>query len=196
MPLKVHAMSLDEIKSLAAAIPESWQRCMVVLTFWHGFRVSEVVGGWSVVKKQKVYHEPMTAANFTVTPKDVFVTVQRLKGSNKTVQKLFSNSDSLLDEKTMVLELLKTAEPGKPLFPISRFGFFRLLRRIGPKVGIPLHKCHPHALKHSIGKQSAKNGAGVENIRTWLGHKSYVTMDYMRSDEEEAQQAIAAAVGQ
>lgn len=185
------SMSRDEIRALLAAIENPRHRCMVLLTFWHGFRVSEVVGGWSKVKGKKVYHEPLKASNFA----DGYVTVQRLKGSKKTCQKLLTHDDPLLNERQQVDLVLADTKPDKPLFPMTRFGFYKLIRRYGAKAGIPRHKCHPHALKHSIGKQSAKAGAGVENIRTWLGHKSYVTMEYMRSDEDEAQQAISAAVG-
>jgi len=173
----VQHFTREELKSLLQAIPDDMNRLMVLVSFWHGLRASETVG--------------LTGANI----RDGYVHVKRLKGSLETHQPFVSHPDPLLNEKDKLDELAKKVALDQRLFPMSRFQFYRIVNKAGKKAGLPIHKCHPHTLKHSIAMQTIKN-AGIENVRQWLGHRSISSSgEYLRVDDETAAKAIAAAAG-
>ena len=148
---------------------------MILVGFWHGLRVSEIVG----FTRESV--------------QDGYLTIQRLKGSLKTIQPLIEDPEPLLNEKPALLRFAKRKLPGQPIFNISRQHFWRLIRRHGRAAGIADHKLHPHILKHSIAMQTIRN-AGIENVRAYLGHKSISSTGvYLRVDDDAASQAIFGA---
>ncbi|MGO9640511.1 MAG: tyrosine-type recombinase/integrase [Candidatus Acidiferrales bacterium] len=157
---------------------------LFLVTFWHGLRASEAVG--------------LTAENFA----DGYLTIQRLKGSLRTVQPMVEHELEILNERPAVEKWLaerQGAQGGDKqaarLFPVSRVQFYRLMRRYGRLAGIPQHLCHPHVLKHSIAMQSIHQ-AGIENVRQYLGHKSIAsTGAYLRVSDDAASRAVMAAVG-
>src|SRR5579871_2626259 len=73
---------------------------MILTAYWHGLRASEVVC--------------MTGAQV----RDGYLTVQRLKGSNKTVQPLTD------EEREPLQRLAKQVGPDGRLFPIHRKTFW------------------------------------------------------------------------
>jgi type 1 fimbriae regulatory protein FimB len=172
-----HLTRSELLKLLDAAKAKSdrdW--LMILVAFWHGLRASEVVG--------------LTSKNI----KDGYITVQRLKGSMKTVQPLIVHTDPLLNEKDGLEALAKYAGTER-LFPITRNWFWAIVKKHGAEAGIPSHRVFPHALKHSIAMQTIKKG-GIENVRQYLGHKSISsTGAYLKVSDEEASEAIALAAG-
>jgi Phage integrase family len=84
--------------------------------------------------------------------------------------------------------------PNQPVFKVSRSQFWRLVQKYAKAAGVPSHKAHPHALKHSIAMQSI-HSAGIENVRQYLGHKSISsTGAYLRVNDADASSAVRAAV--
>lgn len=149
---------------------------MILVAFQHGLRASEVTG-------------------FTRDAvRDGYLTIQRLKGSNKTTQPLVDHPDPLFNERAALEEFIGNQTGNGPVFNVSRVQFFRLFRRHAKAAGIPAHKQHPHVLKHSIAMQSLKL-AGIENVRQHLGHKSLSsTGAYLRVSDEEAARAVRSAL--
>lgn len=148
---------------------------LLLVTFWHGLRASEAVN--------------LKSENF----RDGYLTVQRLKGSLRTRQKLIEDVDELLNERAAVESWLALHRAGERLFPISRVQFYRLMRRYGRAAGLPRHLCHPHVLKHSIAMQTIRE-AGIENVRQYLGHRSISsTGEYLKVSDEAASSAISGA---
>lgn len=178
-------LTRDQLRALLAEAQAHRERDWVLflVSFWHGLRASEAVS--------------LTPANFT----DGFLTVQRLKGSMRTRQPLVEDPDEILNERAGVEAWIAQhsaahgeAARDRRLFPVSRFQFYRLVRRYGAAAGLPQHLCHPHVFKHSIAVQSIAK-AGIENVRQYLGHKSISsTGAYLRVSDEAASRAIAAAV--
>ena len=169
-------LSIEEMERLLDAVPNPRYRLMLKVAYLHGLRVSEVVG--------------LTTKNV----KDGYLTVQRLKGSFKTVQPLQYSDTDLFNEGKELNALVLNTRLGEHLFPITRFGVNKLIKRAGRRAGIPDHKLFPHVLKHSIAQQTIK-GVGIENVRQWLGHKSIAsTGNYLRVTDEEAGRAINAAL--
>lgn len=172
----MEALNRDEFRKLlmdTRITPR--QRLMFKVGFWHGLRVSELIG--------------LTREDIM----DGYVTVQRLKGSLKTHQKFQEHPDTLLDEAKELRDLFKVLDPGERLFVMTRSGVDKLMKRISKRTQLPRHKMHPHVLKHSIAAQTIK-AAGIENVRQHLGHKSIAsTGAYLRVSDEEASSAISAA---
>lgn len=176
----MQALSRDELLRLLAEAKKGRERdwLLMLVTYWHGLRASEAV--------------KLTAANFS----GGYLTIQRLKGSKRTTQPLMSHSNPLLDERAALPEFLASQNkktPGGRVFPISRQQYFNVVRSCGKRAGIPVHKLHPHVLKHSIAMDMIRD-AGIENTRQYLGHKSGAsTMEYLKASDEEASAAIARA---
>lgn len=149
------------------------QRLMVKIAFFHGLRVSELLN--------------LTRENL----KDGYIAVQRLKGSLKTVQPYVSHPDPELDEAEDLIKLFNILKPGERAFIMTRNGFYKLMRRAGERAGLPAHKCHPHALKHSCAMASIDK-IGIQRVRQYLGHKSISsTGEYLKVNDEEASKAFA-----
>src|SRR5262249_41287959 len=93
---------------------------LFLVTFWHGLRSTETCR--------------LTPADF----RDGFLTVKRLKGSLRTVQPLVDHPDEILNERKAVNDSLAShlahygaAGRSRPLFPLTRIQFYRLMRRYG-----------------------------------------------------------------
>jgi integrase/recombinase XerD len=177
--LVLQSLSKDELCALLRTAKASRDRdwLMILVGFWHGLRASEVVG--------------LTATNFH----DGMITVQRLKGSNKTIQPLVGHADPLLDERQPLIDYVAAMLPNQRLFPISRVQFFRLVQRYAKAAGIATHKRHPHVLKHTIAMQTI-HSVGIENVRQYLGHKTISsTGAYIKVSDGAASKAVQDSLG-
>lgn len=171
-------LSKDQLLALLAAAKKARERdwLMILVAFWHGLRATEVVS----------FHKDAI--------RDGFITVQRLKGSNKTVQPLVEHENPLLNERQALIDYAAKSNENEPVFNISRVHFWRLVQRHGKAAGIPKHKCHPHAMKHSIALQTI-DSAGIHNVRQHLGHKSLSsTGEYLRVSDDDAAAAVRKAL--
>jgi site-specific recombinase XerD len=162
------------LKSARAASERDF--LMILLAYRHGLRASEVCG--------------LTPEDFA----DGFITVRRLKGSLKTVQPLFESDNPLMDEKPAITEWLKNVPKGERLFPITRQHFHRLFQHYAREAGIPKPLAHPHVAKHSIAMELVHR-VGIEELRQFIGHKSLSsTGQYLKVSDQQACQAVAAAM--
>lgn len=171
-------LSMDELKTLLRSTPakKPWQRLMLLVAFWHGLRVNEVVN---------------------ITGKDIqhgYVDVKRLKGSMHTVQPYVSHHDPELDEAVALTDMAAKFKGTERIFPISDRGVRKMMERISKETGLNRKKMHPHALKHTIAMQSIKV-AGIENVRATLGHKSLSSTGfYLTVNQDDAMKAIGSAI--
>jgi integrase/recombinase XerD len=167
----VRYFSKEELRALLEAAKAKRERdwLMILVTFNHGLRVSELLA--------------ITADSI----RDGYLRIPRLKGSLETVQPLIEHPDPLLSERQPLIEYAeKSILPGEPLFQLCRQRVWQIIREHGNQAGIPAHKLFPHALKHSIAKQIIAE-VGIENTRQWLGHRSMnSTGEYLRVDDETA----------
>lgn len=156
---------------IAAKMHSEADWLMILVAYGHGLRCSEVI--------------QMTGDQV----RDGYLTVQRLKGSMKTTQ-------PLMPDEQEALERMAKAAGSNRMFPHARNYFWRKMQKYGRMANIPEHKLHPHILKHSIAMHTIK-GAGIENVRQYLGHKSIAsTGAYLKVTDEAASKAIAAAAGE
>jgi integrase len=149
---------------------------MILVAYWHGLRASEVVH----IKRVDI--------------QDGYLTVQRGKGSRRTVQPLISHPNALLSERDPLIEYASKQGVIQPIFNVARETFWTIMQRHGKTAGIPAHKRHPHALKHTIGTQLC-DAKGVPITQAWLGHVSgNSTLEYTKKDQEQAAAALIEAL--
>jgi integrase/recombinase XerD len=171
-------LTREQVRNLLATAKAAKERdwLLILVSYWHGLRASEAVS--------------LTAANV----RDGFLSVQRLKGSNKTVQPLVEHADPLYNEKAGLAAWLEGKSGDCPLFGITRQAFGLVVKKYCVAAGIPAHLSHPHVLKHSIATHSIRN-AGIENVQAYLGHKSMASTGvYLRSDDATASAAVQNAL--
>jgi type 1 fimbriae regulatory protein FimB len=172
----MHHLTQDELKSLLKAISQPRHKLMVKVGFLHGLRVSELIN----LRKEDI--------------RDGFVRVQRLKGSLKTTQPYVKHPDPELSEAEDLSELYKHLGSNEKLFPMTRFGVYKLIQRAGTRAGIPAHKLHPHVLKHTCAMVGIDT-MGIHMVRQYLGHKSISsTGEYLKETDEAASKAFAGAL--
>lgn len=174
----MEALSKQQLLALLAAARAHSERdwLMILVGYSHGLRSSEVIG----IMGDDV--------------QDGFLSVCRLKGSNRTVQPLISDGDPLLDERKSLIELSRNRGGNQRLFPVTRRTFGRVMARHALAAGIPQHLAHPHILKHTIAMQTI-HSAGIENVRQYLGHKSMSsTGAYLKVSDEAAAREIQKAL--
>ena len=152
-----------EVDHLFAAIKgsrnEARDRCLLLLMFRHGLRVSEACG----LKLDQVDTESRV------------LHVARLKGGLSTTHPL--RGDELRAIKTWLTERARMKPEGKAFFvseqrkPLHRSTINLALRKYGELAALPL-PVHPHMLRHACGFALADQGADTRLIQDYLGHRN------------------------
>ena len=192
----MEALSKPELIAILQAATNHRLRnaLMILVAYSHGYRASEVCGGWRIriVNKQKhrYFHPGLLACDV----RDGCITVARAKGSLVTVQPLVEDENPLLNERKLLSAYVALLHGKQRLFPVTRQHFWRLFQRYAKAAGIPERKRHPHILKHTIAMQVI-HSAGIENTRQYLGHKSMSsTGAYLKVSDAAASAAVGAAL--
>jgi integrase len=176
----------QELKQFFAAIESPRDRAIFTLAYWRGLRASEIGRipwrDWDQ-KKKKIFIfrlKSSLSGEFPVSPAE-----QKALNAWKEVRgnepgPMFPSRESSSFEKT---------EKGKQAPGISRGMVHFLFRRYATAAGLPEHLRHAHCLKHSIGTHLIGKGAGIYDVKDWLGHRDIrSTMVYaqMRNAERDA----------
>ena len=127
-------------------------RCMVLIAYRHGLRVSELVSlRWDQVNLD-----------------DSTIYIRRCKGSK-------SGSHPLERDEANALRKLGSDRSGVVFKserggPISASAFFKVIARAGVEanLGFPTH---PHSLRHACGYSLASRDVPTRLIQEWLGHR-------------------------
>jgi len=114
---------------------------LILISACHGLRASEAI--------------KLTPENFS----EGRIRLRRLKGSLPIDEPLREEDEDILNER-LAVKWISSQARGEALFPVSRFQFYRLIRRYGQEAGVPEDLCHPHVLKHF---------AAVRDIRRTVG---------------------------
>ena len=193
MQASMQYFSETELAALLRAAKKQSERdwLMILVAFNHGLRASEVVGQqpYDVKPGQKPRHG-IRACDI----RDGHLTVQRLKGSLKTVQALRADENPLFNERDALESVIRTLPANAKVFDLTRVQFWRIVQQHGKTAGLPEHKLHPHSLKHSVAMRAIKK-TGIENVRQYLGHKSIAsTGEYLKVSDQEATVAVQAVL--
>ena len=161
---------------------------MILLAYRHGLRASEVCG----------------LRLFDVDLKDGAISIQRLKGSMRTVQPLYTHrGQPLLDEVAALRSWLKVrlADGSGYLFTSQKGGrldrtqSFRIFQSVAEAAGLPADKRHPHILKHSLASHLIAGNVNLALVKQALGHRSISsTMVYVGTTDAQAAEAVQAAL--
>ena len=138
---------------------EARDRCLLLLMYRHGLRVSEACGLRldQVDSESRVLH------------------VERLKKGLSTTHPL--RLDELRLIKTWLIERGKLKPEGDAFFvserrlPLSRKTAWVAIRAYGEKAALTL-PAHPHMLRHACGFSLADQGADTRLIQDYLGHRN------------------------
>ena len=134
-------------------------RCLLLLMFRHGLRVSEACG----LKMSQVDTESRV------------LHVERLKRGLSTTHPL--RSEEIRAIKAWLIERAKMKLDADAFFiserrlPLSRKRVWRAVQRYGELAGLPL-SAHPHMLRHACGYALADQGADTRLIQDYLGHRN------------------------
>jgi type 1 fimbriae regulatory protein FimB len=134
-------------------------RCLLLLMFRHGLRVSEACGLRlsQIDLEGRVLH------------------VARLKKGLATTHPL--RGDELRALKAWLVERARLKPRGTSLFvsdrrtPLNRRTAWLAIRTYGELAGLPL-EAHPHMLRHACGFALADQGADTRLIQDYLGHRN------------------------
>lgn len=150
---------------------------ILLLSFQHGLRVSEVAG----LKIEDVAGD--------------YIRVQRVKNSLATVQPLMPSENPLFDEPTALKTwLYERPLGGNALFP-SRKGGDSLQADSVSQIAvhymelakIPQNLAHHHSLKHALASLMIRSGKGLELVKQALGHRAISsTIHYVHTQDSEA----------
>ena len=154
---------LTEISRLIAATRgsrnEARDRCLLLLMFRHGLRVSEACG----LKMSQVDIESRV------------LHVARLKKGLSTTQPL--RMDEVRAVKAWLAERKRWNPETDAFFvserrtPLSRKTAWVAIRAYGEKAGLSV-AAHPHMLRHACGFALADQGADTRLIQDYLGHRN------------------------
>ncbi len=156
-------LTFAEVNRLIAATKgsrnEARDRCLLLLMFRHGLRVSEATGLIlsQVDLESRVLH------------------VQRLKKGLSTTHPL--RNDEIKIIKTWLKERAKMQPETDAFFvserrgPMNRKTAWLAIRNYGERAGLPL-TAHPHMLRHACGFALADQGADTRLIQDYLGHRN------------------------
>lgn len=141
------------------AAHERRDRCLLLMMFRHGLRVSEACGLMlgQVDLDSRVLH------------------VARLKGGLSTTHPL--RGDEIRAIKAWLAERQRMRPAGDAFFisarrtALSRKTAWALIRRYGQDAGLAI-EAHPHMLRHACGYALADQGADTRLIQDYLGHRN------------------------
>ncbi|WP_261119694.1 tyrosine-type DNA invertase [Serratia quinivorans] len=135
-------------------------RCMILMCFIHGFRVSELIG--------------IQTTDIDFLSSKIYV--RRLKGGLSTTHPLQLRESELLHtwmtkrrdyDKKQNDWLFISTTGGQ----VSRQTFYNKLNHYGQLAGIPV-RAHPHMLRHACGYELAEQGLDTRLIQDYLGHRN------------------------
>lgn len=145
------------ILATAGAKNSLQDRCMIMLAFYHGLRVSELTG--------------LKVRSLDIDTGRIYI--RRLKNGFSTIHPLQPEECNLLAQ---WLKIIPNSSEGW-LFPsmkgnrISRQYIYKLFRGYGDSSGITT-RVYPHMLRHTCGYELAEQGLDTRLIQDYRGHRN------------------------
>jgi len=134
-------------------------RCLLLLMFRHGLRVSEACG--LVLSQVDVESRVLHVARL----KTGLSTTHPLRGDALRVMKTWLTERARMKPKTDAFFISERRGP------LSRKTAWLAIRTYGKRAGLPV-EAHPHMLRHACGFALADQGADTRLIQDYLGHRN------------------------
>ncbi len=162
-----NVLTLEEVDGLLAAPKTETERglrdrAMIEVLYATGLRVSELIG----LKLDSIHLD----AGFVRTMG---------KGGKERIVPLGGSAAAAI---ASYLQARKVQKPTNYLFlnnrgnPLSRMGFWKILKRHGAQAGIK-KRLTPHVIRHSFATHLLERGADLRAVQTMLGHANISTTE-------------------
>ena len=164
LPYTLTVKEIDKLLDIALVTVFDYRdKAMLELMYGTGLRVSELVS-------LTVYDVGFYNAFLRIKGKGSKERIVPINNASLKYLKLYLDRRSLLLKKKTSDELFLNAR-GEG---ISRQGFFKNLKKILAKKGMPTN-ISPHSLRHSFATHLIENGADLRSVQTMLGHSDITT---------------------
>lgn len=164
LPYTLTIKEIDKLLDIALVTVFDYRdKAMLELMYGTGLRVSELVS-------LTVYDVDFYNAFLRIKGKGSKERIVPINNASLKYLKLYLDRRSLLLKKKTSDELFLNAR-GEG---ISRQGFFKNLKKILAKKGMPTN-ISPHSLRHSFATHLIENGADLRSVQTMLGHSDITT---------------------
>lgn len=164
LPYTLTVKEIDKLLDIALVTVFDYRdKAMLELMYGTGLRVSELVS-------LTVYDVDFYNAFLRIKGKGSKERIVPINNASLKYLKLYLDRRCLLLKKKISDELFLNAR-GEG---ISRQGFFKNLKKILAKKGMPIN-ISPHSLRHSFATHLIENGADLRNVQTMLGHSDITT---------------------
>ena len=164
LPYTLTVKEIDKLLDIALVTVFDYRdKAMLELMYGTGLRVSELVS-------LTVYDVDFYNAFLRIKGKGSKERIVPINSASLKYLKLYLDRRCLLLKKKISDELFLNAR-GEG---ISRQGFFKNLKKILAKKGMPTN-ISPHSLRHSFATHLIENGADLRSVQTMLGHSDITT---------------------
>ena len=164
LPYTLTVKEIDKLLDIALVTVFDYRdKAMLELMYGTGLRVSELVS-------LTVYDVDFYNAFLRIKGKGSKERIVPINNASLKYLKLYLDRRCLLLKKKTSYELFLNAR-GEG---ISRQGFFKNLKKILAKKGMPVN-ISPHSLRHSFATHLIENGADLRSVQTMLGHSDITT---------------------
>jgi site-specific recombinase XerD len=134
--------------------------CMLLLTYRHGLRVSELVGlRWTQIDRDAKQIHIIRVKGSASTYHDL------LKDELKALTAWEKIRHKLVNHRTPELFINERGQP------FTRYAINAMLKTLGQRAGFAF-RCHPHMLRHSTAFHLADKGIDAFRIAGYLGHRN------------------------
>ena len=176
----------QELRQFMAHVKSPRDRAIFTICYWRGLRASEIGlipwSDWDQRKKKLFVHRLKRSleGEFPLSPAETKALVAWKEIRGNAPGPMFPSRESAS---------FVSADRGKTSAGIGRGMIHILFRRYATAAGLPAHLRHPHALKHSLATHLIAKGAGLYDVKDWLGHrdiKSTMVYAQMRNAERDS----------
>ena len=148
----------DEAKALVAAAPSYQVRMAIRVMLRTGLRVGECLS--------------LRAADLRFNQSPAIISLRPEVTGNKSKKGREIPIPDDLVESLGDLASIHAKDRTRPLFDVSRQWVSKSMKEAALKSGIDPARAHPHALRHTYGRNAVLAGVPTPVLQSWLGHRS------------------------
>lgn len=148
------ALTQTEFRKMVEVAPTLRDRCILLMGFQHGMRVSEIC--------------QLRRADIDMAARTIIV--RRLKHSLTTTQPLGAEEHEALSKWLSAAPNSVWCFPGRGKSHLTRRAVEYMFERVGEIAQIPQAKRHPHTLRHGLAYSMIQANVSLPIIQRALGH--------------------------